>query len=69
MENKIKKLKDVYRKGMNVKLIKMNDAQAVPPGTEGTIVDVDDIGTIHVKWDTGSSLGLVEGDRFEIIEE
>lgn len=69
MENKIKKLKDVYRKGMKVKLIKMNDAQAVPPGTEGTIVDVDDIGTIHVKWDTGSSLGLVEGDRFEIIEE
>lgn len=69
MENKIKKLKDVYRKGMKVKLIKMNDAQAVPPGTEGTIVDVDDIGTIHVKWDTGSSLGLVESDRFEIIEE
>ena len=69
MENKIKKLKDVYRKGMKVKLIKMNDAQAVPPGTEGTIVDVDDIGTIHVKWDTGSSLGPVEGNRFEIIAE
>ena len=69
MENKIKKLKDDYRKGMKVKPNKMNDAQAVPPGTEGTIVDVDDIGTIHVKWDTGSSLGLVESDRFEIIEE
>ena len=32
-----------------------------PQGTRGTVTAVDDIGTIHVKWDTGSSLGIAYG--------
>ena len=31
-------------------------------GDEGTVISVDDIGTLHVKWDSGSSLGLVFGE-------
>ena len=40
-------------------------------GDRGTVVHVDDLGTIHVKWDSGSSLGLIPkaGDRFRVIEE
>ena len=40
-------------------------------GDRGTVVHVDDPGTIHVKWDSGSSLGLIPkaGDRFRVIEE
>lgn len=38
-------------------------------GLEGTVEDVDDIGQIHVKWDSGSRLALIVGaDLFEIIK-
>lgn len=29
------------------------------PGTFGTVDHVDDLGTVHVKWDNGSTLGMV----------
>jgi len=31
-------------------------------GCKGTVTSVDDIGTIHVAWDCGSSLGVVYGE-------
>ena len=31
-------------------------------GALGTVLRVDDIGTIHVSWDCGSSLGVVLGE-------
>ena len=55
--------------GTRVRLIAMNDRQAPPKGTEGTVQFVDDAGTIHVQWDTGSSLGLIPGaDEWKVIE-
>lgn len=55
--------------GMRVKLIYMEDPQAPAPGTEGTVQFIDDIGTIHVAWDTGCSLGLVPGvDEWKILK-
>lgn len=42
----------------------MNDPQAPPPGTKGTVVYVDDIGQIGMKWDTGSGLSLIPGEDF-----
>ena len=54
--------------GKRVELIYMNDKQAPAAGTKGTVRRVDDMGTIHVNWDNGSSLGLVDGeDTFKII--
>lgn len=54
--------------GKRVELIYMNDKQAPAAGTQGTVRRVDDMGTIHVNWDNGSSLGLVDGeDTFKII--
>ena len=50
-------LKDLYSTGTRVKLVEMNDIQAPPIGTLGTVMYVDDIGTIHIKWDNGSTLG------------
>ncbi len=50
-------LKDLYPAGTRVKLLEMNDIQAPPIGTLGTVMYVDDIGTIHIKWDNGSTLG------------
>ncbi len=63
----IENLRVRYPKGVRVRLIHMDDVQAPPVGCMGTVRFVDDIGTIHVAWDNGSSLGIVYGvDEIEI---
>ena len=58
-----------YPVGTRIILNRMDDSQAPPPGTKGTVAYVDDIGQIGVKWDTGSSLSLIPGvDSFEVLE-
>ena len=51
-----------YPPGTRLELISMNDPQAIPPGSRGTVDHVDDVGTIHMRWDCGRSLGLVPGE-------
>ena len=69
-DKEIKQIKEKYIVGTKVKLIKMYDLQEVPVGTKGIIEFIDDIGTLHIKWENGSTLGLVVGvDEFEIIEQ
>lgn len=64
----IKSMKGLYPGGTRVRLIHMDDKQAPPPGTEGTVACVDDMGQIHVKWDNGCGLALIYGkDKFEKI--
>lgn len=54
--------------GDKIKCIAMDDEQAVPTGTYGTVYHIDDLGTIHVSWENGSGLGLIPGvDEFEIL--
>lgn len=61
-------LKEKYPEGTKIRLIHMDDPQAVPNGTTGVVRKVDDAGTIHITWQTGSTLGLIEGvDDFEVI--
>lgn len=57
-------LKKKYPAGTRVELISMDDREAPPEGTQGTVTHVDDIGTIHVKWDNGSNLGVLYGEDF-----
>jgi hypothetical protein len=55
-------------KGKRVKCISMNDPQPVESGTLGTVDLVDDMGTIHVKWDNGRCIGLIpEEDKYEFV--
>ena len=61
-EEMLKRLRERYQKVVRVELTKMDDVQAPPIGTKGTVIAVDDIGTIHVMWDNGSSLGIVYGE-------
>ena len=68
-QNKVNMLKKKYPAGTRIQLIHMDDMQAVPDGTTGTVELVDDGGTIHMKWSNGSGLGLIEGeDQFKILE-
>lgn len=62
----VQRMKANYPPGTRLELIGMDDPYTKnPPGTRGTVLCVDDIGTIHTRWDNGSSLGLVPGeDRF-----
>ena len=56
-------LREQYPKGTRVELVSMDDPYntKLVPGCKGTVVAVDSIGTIHVSWDCGSSLGVVYG--------
>ena len=67
-ENRVRMIRSVFTPGTRIRLLYMEDRQAPPSGTEGTVVDVDDIGSVLMKWDNGSSLNLIpEEDRFEIL--
>ena len=61
-------VKKQYPTGTRVMLKEMDDLQAPPYGSLGTVMCVDDIGTIHVMWDVGSTLGVTEVDEIVIIE-
>lgn len=59
------------REGDRVRLVATTDPWTkLKPGDVGTVEDVDDIGTIHVRWDTGSCLGMVPGqDRIAHVSD
>ena len=39
------------------------------PGTIGVVTHIDDLGSIHMKWQNGSSLALIpEVDSFKVLE-
>ena len=51
-----------YPTGTRVELVQMDDAQAPPIGTKGTVAGVDDTASIMVDWDNGSGLHVVYGE-------
>lgn len=55
-------LRKQYPAGTRVELIRMEDEQAPPIGTRGTVVGVDDMGSIMVAWDSGGSLSVLYGE-------
>ena len=62
-EEIVRSIKEQYKAGDRVKLVRMDDPYTkIPEGSEGTVRYVDDCGTIHVSWDCGSSLGVAYGE-------
>jgi hypothetical protein len=56
--------------GMRIRIIQMEDDHGVDEGMEGTILTIDDLGTLHVRWDDGSQLGVIPGiDKYELLED
>lgn len=54
-------LRQQYPVGTPVELVRMDDPQAPPIGTKGTVKGVDDIGSIMVAWDNGCGLSVAYG--------
>ena len=58
----LRALRERFPKGTRVELVKMDDPQAPPIGTKGTVLGVDDIGSILVAWDNGCGLSVAYGE-------
>lgn len=61
----VEAIRKEYPAGTRIRLVKMDDIQAPPLGTEGTVVGVDDTGSLLMHWDNGSHLNIV----YEIFHE
>jgi len=66
---RINRRKELFPVGTRVELDFMDDIQSPPTGTRGNVLFVDDIGTIHVNWDNGSSLGVTFEDKVHFVDE
>ena len=58
----VERIRKQYPVGCRVELLRMDDVQAPPIGTRGTVQYVDDLGSLGVAWDNGSSLQVVYGE-------
>ena len=58
----VERIRREYPRGTRVELIRMEDRQAPPPGTQGTVLGVDDTGSLLMRWDNGSGLNAVYGE-------
>lgn len=55
----VEMIRRMYPKGTRVELVAMDDPQAPPIGTRGTVLGVDDTGSLLMRWDNGSGLNVV----------
>ena len=58
----------IAKEGMRIRMLYMDDQHGVDEGMEGTIVRIDDLGTLHVHWDDGSQLGVIPKlDKYQLL--
>ena len=58
----VERIRREYPTGTRVELVRMDDVQAPPVGTKGTVEGVDDTGSLMMSWDNGSGLNVVYGE-------
>lgn len=65
----IEQLRKMYPAGTKIQLISMRDEKyPVLPRTIGEVTHIDDMGSIHMKWENGSSLAIIpEADSFKVV--
>ncbi len=61
-KERVEAIRREYPVGTRVELVRMDDVQAPPVGTKGTVTGVDDTGSLLMKWDNGSGLNVVYGE-------
>ena len=55
----VEQIRRMYPAGTRVELLAMDDPQAPPVGTLGTVLGVDDTASLIMRWDNGSGLNVV----------
>lgn len=50
-----------FQPGTRVELLRMDDVKAPPIGIKGTVMGVDDIGSLLMHWDNGNRLNVLFG--------
>lgn len=69
-KEQIELLRKEYPTGTRVELLQMEDMQAPPRGTKGTVYGVDDTGSLLVHWDNGSGLNVIYGvDSCRVVQK
>lgn len=69
-KEQIELLRKKYPTGTRVELLQMEDVQAPPRGTKGTVYGVDDTGSLLVRWDNGSGLNVIYGvDSCRVVQK
>ena len=71
-QEQVNKIKERYPIGTVIELTAdMEDNyNPIPKGMQGEVIGIDDIGTLHMKWQNGSGLGVVVGeDSFKVISK
>ena len=58
----VERVRRDYPAGTRVELLCMDDVQAPPIGTLGTVLGVDDTGSLLMRWSNGSGLNVVYGE-------
>ena len=58
----VESLRRQYPAGTRVALVSMDDPYTkLRPGDQGEVIEVDDAGTVHIRWTNGSTLGAAYG--------
>jgi len=67
----VERLRKRYPAGSRIELISMDDPyREMLPRLKGTVLAVDDMATVHIQWDNGSTLGAVHGvDQIREVSE
>ncbi len=66
----VERVRREYPVGTRVELVRMDDVQAPPIGTKGTVTGVDDTASVMVAWDNGSSLHAIYGvDKIRKVQQ
>lgn len=60
----VEQVRRQYPVGTRVELLHMDDVQAPPIGTKGTVTGIDDTASLLVAWDSGSHLNVIYGEDY-----
>ena len=66
-EEIVENIRSEYPASTRIRLVKMDDPQAPPVGTKGTVIGVDDAGSLIMEWDNGSGLNVIYGE--DVVEK
>ena len=62
----VERVRREYPAGTRVELVRMDDVQAPPIGTEGVVTGVDDTASLMVRWSNGSHLNVIYGEDYAV---